>query len=548
MSDPSALISKSGQNWPAHGSAAVLAEQYSTATQLAVDGKLPQAWKLYRELGKQSDSPVFRAIVENDLGTIAALDGDLKLACQHFRAALQIDPECAAAKENLSHRQASLVNSEDVQNYAENPTPLELHVTKVAIVSILFNWPSTGGGTIHTAETGKFLRLAGYEVRHFYSQFSEWGIGRMDQEPLSPSEAIIFDAASWNAPEIQRRFRQAVDAFAPDFVIVTDSWNFKPLLAEAMRGYRYLLRLAAQECLCPLNNVRLLVDDQGVCSACLRHQLATPDVCRKCVSDKELQSGSLHQAERTLSGYGTMEYDRKLREAFAGAEAILAVNPLIAAMVGPYAKRICVVPSGFDPNRFPTVEHRANEPHPAKSCVTLLFAGLTQEYMKGFHILRAACQILWQKRRDFELVVTGDVPARPEDFCRYIGWQSQDQLPHAICSADILVFPTIAEEALGRSAVEAMGAGRPVVASRIGGLQFTVTDEVTGLLFEPGNVPDLVSKIERLIESPQLRRSLGRAGREKFEREFTWEVILQRHYLPLLGPTMVSAAPKSGAN
>ena len=73
-----------------------------------------------------------------------------------------------------------------------------------------------------------------------------------------PSEALEFDDASWNVPAIQDRFRRAVDGFDPDRVIITDSWNMKPLLAEAVRGYPTILRFQALECLCPLNNVRLL--------------------------------------------------------------------------------------------------------------------------------------------------------------------------------------------------------------------------------------------------------------------------------------------------
>ncbi|MDB5387180.1 MAG: glycosyltransferase family 1 protein [Planctomycetaceae bacterium] len=514
----------------------VVDEQYAIASQLAVRGKLPQARERYHQLSETFHAPAFHALLENDLATLAAVDGDFDLAKQMYGTALRIDPGCTAARENLNLLVADAVISDRAAKRPEPAAPLALRKTRVAIVSILFNWPSTGGGTIHTAETGKFLGLAGYDVRHIYSQYSNWGIGRMDQEPLAPSEALVFDAKSWNAPEIQRRFREAVDSFAPDFVIVTDSWNFKPLLAEAMRGYRYFLRLAAQECLCPLNNVRLLVDSQGQTSSCPKHQLATPDACRKCVRDRERQSGSLHQAERALSGYGTAEYDHRLRQAFEGAEAVLAVNPLIAATISPFAKQVCVVPSGFDPSRFPWTANESHETNRKGRCATLLFAGLTEEFMKGFHILRAACQRLWQKRRDFELVVTGDSPERPDEFCRYIGWQTQEQLPNVIRASDILMFPTIAEEALGRSAVEAMGAGRPVIASRIGGLKFTVTDGATGLLFEPGNVDDLARKIDTLLDNPELRDQMGLAGRSQFEANYTWDAVINQHYSCLLGP------------
>ena len=63
-------------------------------------------------------------------------------------------------------------------------------------------------------------------------------------------------------------------------------------------------------------------------------------------------------------------------------------------------------------------------------------------------------------------------------------------------------MPTIAQDALSITSVEAMAAGRPVVASRIGGLPYTVTDGLTGLLFEPGNPLDLAEKIGRLLDDP----------------------------------------------
>lgn len=399
-------------------------------------------------------------------------------------------------------------------------------------MSLLFNWPSTGGGTVHTAETGKFLAEAGYDVRHFYAEFKEWGLGSVTEPSLAPSEALQFTSSEWSITSITARFRRAVDTFQPDWVIVTDSWNSKPILAEAMVGYRYLLRIAAQECLCPLNNVRLLCSN-GQFSSCPKHQFASPDDCCRCVFVNGKFSGGLHQAERELVAYGTPIYDQSLRRAFAGAEAVLVVNPLIGAMIGPYAKRVCVIPSGFDSARFPPPTLHSRE---SGEPIRILFAGLVNEPMKGFGVLYQACGSLWKRRQDFELVVTADPPDELAPFARFVGWQSQSALPEVIRAADIVVVPTIAEEALGRTAVEAMGAGRPVIASRIGGLQFTVADGGTGLLFEPGDAEDLERQLELLLNDSEYRMQLGRAGRRRFDSEYTWEAILNKHYLPLLGP------------
>jgi glycosyltransferase involved in cell wall biosynthesis len=107
-------------------------------------------------------------------------------------------------------------------------------------------------------------------------------------------------------------------------------------------------------------------------------------------------------------------------------------------------------------------------------------------------------------------------------------------LPRHLRAADVLVMPTIAQEALGRTAVEAMAVGRPVIASRLGGLPATVVDGVTGLLCAPGDPDDLARQIERLLDDPALRERLGLAGRRRFEEHYDWNVIIERHYKPLL--------------
>ena len=224
---------------------------------------------------------------------------------------------------------------------------------RVAILSFLFNWPSTGRGIVHTVELARFLAKAGFDVRHFYARNLPWGVGKVEQSLPFRSDALDFDESNWNVPEIQQRFRQAVDAFGPDHVIATDSWNFKPLLADAIRGYPYILRFQAQECLCPLNNVRLLPDGNGGFRQCNFHQLATPDECHRCLIERGHLSGSLHQADRRLSAVGSAEYDQTLRRVLREAEAILVVNPLQEAMFSPYANCVRVVTAGMDPARFP---------------------------------------------------------------------------------------------------------------------------------------------------------------------------------------------------
>lgn len=495
------------------------------AGDLALRGDIAAARRALSVLAQDAESIEDRAAVLSDLAAVAAASGRMIAADRGLQRALRLSPECTVAKRNLS-----LLRSRDTVNTnGNNSAPRR---PRIAILSLLFNWPSTGGGTVHTKELADALQADGYDVRHIYAVHDAWGLGKVT-EPLSvPVTPLMFSDGGWTAEAIQDRFREAVDEFAPDGVIITDTWNTKPLLAEAVADYPYFLRLAALETICPLNNVRLLFED-GCLVQCLQDQLSSPWNCRQCVKKFANYSGSLHQAERAIAGFDDDDYTARLHRAYRGAEAVLVVNPEIAEIVRPFCQRVEVIPSGFDPQRFPEPEFQQSTDRSALP-TRFIFAGLVDEPMKGFSTLFKACEQLWAIRQDFELMVTSHRhPDWDAPFIRWIGWQTQSELPSAISAADVLVFPTIAQEALGRTAVEAMGCGRPVIASRLGGLPWVVEDEVTGLIVTSGDAFDLAEKMTRCLDDANLRQQMGRAGREKFQRDFPWPVILERHYLPL---------------
>ena len=516
--------------------------RYQEACRLAAQGQHKHARNLFKKLRNAVADNRLKAMIVNDLAVLQAVGGEKAAAKMAFQEALAIHAECQPARANLALLEEDFANELTITLEEPDPPVIEDHsngkesAVKVAIVSFLFNWPSTGGGIVHTVELARLLARAGFDVRHFYARYPGWEIGRVEKQLDFPSEVLEFNDSAWNLTEIQNRYRQAVASFNPDYVIITDSWNMKPLLAEAVHDYRYILRLQAMECLCPLNNIRLLPEDDGQLSQCPLHQFANARECAGCIKERGKRSGGLHQVERALSGAGTPEYHEKLLRAFREAEVVLVVNPLHEAMLSPFTKSVRVVTAGMDPARFPWPwPDETRETNPGR-LHQILFAGLIEESIKGFHVLQEACALLWQRRQDFEVVATADPPGRFNDFTRFVGWQSQEDLPRHLRAADILAMPTIAQEALGRTAVEAMAAGRPVVASRLGGLPFTVVDGATGLLFEPGNAMDLARRIETLLDDTDLRKRMGRSGRRRFEEHYSWNVIIDRHYKPLLAP------------
>ena len=85
---------------------------------------------------------------------------------------------------------------------------------------------------------------------------------------------------------------------------------------------------------------------------------------------------------------------------------------------------------------------------------------------------------------------------------------------------DLVVVPSIAREGFGLAAIEALDAGVPVVASRVGGLPEVVDENRSGLLVPPGDPASLAAAVLRLLDRPEERRALGAEGRRQVEERF----------------------------
>lgn len=96
--------------------------------------------------------------------------------------------------------------------------------------------------------------------------------------------------------------------------------------------------------------------------------------------------------------------------------------------------------------------------------------------------------------------------------CLFLGYQ--DTVAPYYAAFDALVLPS-GNEGTPVSAIEALAAGRPVVATRVGGVPDVVRDGTDGFLVEPGAVDDLADRLARLAADPELARRMGAAGRER---------------------------------
>ncbi len=152
---------------------------------------------------------------------------------------------------------------------------------------------------------------------------------------------------------------------------------------------------------------------------------------------------------------------------------------------------------------------------------------------KGIRYLIEAAAQLKPRFPDLKLVLAGDGFERPEldrlakqlgisADVTFLGWVPNASLPAYYRAAAISVIPSL-EEGFGIPAAEAMGCEVPVVASDAGGLPEVVENGVTGLVVPRGDSAALADAIGSLLDDPERRRSMGRAGRERALRLFDWD-------------------------
>lgn len=101
------------------------------------------------------------------------------------------------------------------------------------------------------------------------------------------------------------------------------------------------------------------------------------------------------------------------------------------------------------------------------------------------------------------------------------GRLDQEVLPSYYAAADVCVVPSHYEP-FGLVAIEAMSSGTPVIASDVGGLQFTVVTEKTGLLVPPRDVDAFANAIDRILSNPTWQKELGQAGQKHIASKFSW--------------------------
>ncbi|MCL5961424.1 MAG: glycosyltransferase [Chloroflexi bacterium] len=200
------------------------------------------------------------------------------------------------------------------------------------------------------------------------------------------------------------------------------------------------------------------------------------------------------------------------------------------------ANKCTVVPFGIDLNRFQGADPaQAAAIRQRYGSPLLLFVGMLRYYKGLQHLLDAMpnipAKLLLVGRGPMEHDLRALVRGRAlQDKVVFLGEVSDEDLPSLYHACDVFVLPAShRSEAFGIVQLEAMACGKPVVCTELGtGTSWVNLHGQTGLVVPPANPRALSESINRLIEDGEWRTQLGRAARERVEREFTKERMVER--------------------
>jgi glycosyltransferase involved in cell wall biosynthesis len=218
-----------------------------------------------------------------------------------------------------------------------------------------------------------------------------------------------------------------------------------------------------------------------------------------------------------------------------GSAVVLAAEAYVHSWLRTYEKcvdrflapsrfvKLRLMENGWDARKIEVLPHFQSlpdqSPAPPEADAPILYLGRLSEEKGLGDLLRAIRRI-----PHLRLQIAGDGPQRAElerlalglglTRVHFLGQVQKAKLNQLIAESRFTVLPSHAYETLGKSILESYAQGRAVIASDLGSRREVVHEGKTGLLFPPGNVPQLAEAISFLAERPALAAEMGAAGRE----------------------------------
>lgn len=189
--------------------------------------------------------------------------------------------------------------------------------------------------------------------------------------------------------------------------------------------------------------------------------------------------------------------------------------------------KMVVIPNGIEMERFAAIPERKYSSPPIIGVVGRLEKQKGHEYLfEALNLIKTIPWILW-------VVGDGSLKNRLERLAkdlslreRIIFLGARSNIPEILSEIDIFVLPSL-WEGLGLAVLEAAAAGKPIVASRVGGIPEVIEDRKTGILVEPKNIKSLADGLEQMLLGEGEARAMGRKAREVVAEKFNVEKMVR---------------------
>ncbi len=419
---------------------------------------------------------------------------------------------------------------------------LKLATTKrrIAVVDSFFSWPPTGGSAVDLMGLMNGLAEKGFEVTFFLplvedELFFPAGLINPPSPPFDKGGKgeIRFDVvqipiklSQYNKLDFPEIIGRAVDNYKPEFVFLGDMYSFKPYVAERLNKYKTIWRFYAYGLICPKCT---LSNGDGV--FCSNTYFDDMERCKNCIKDKlEAKADEPIYRELREADIFSGDYKTLLKKGLEKAYFIVVYNNIQKEILSKFIgnTNIAVIPTGIDVAKYQVSDFDSEISTPGSEIkTTILMNGRVSDPAKGFSTLHKAFLDLKEKHKNIRLLVTSKFDFTEEGI-ESTGWVPFDEIYRLYDFSDICVIPSKWEEPFGIVALEAMASGKPVVASRVGGLKDIVVDGETGYLVENGDVNGFTEKVALLIENKRLRTEMGMKGIER-AREYEWEKVIDMY-------------------
>ena len=255
------------------------------------------------------------------------------------------------------------------------------------------------------------------------------------------------------------------------------------------------------------------------------------------LSPQSVVVGTFHAyRESAHPGY---DYVKSIFEPFFGRlDGRIAVSEAVREYLTPYFPGdYRVIPNGIDLERFGDPALRPLERFDDGK-LNILFVGRLEK-RKGFKYLLQAFAQVKKAVPEARLIVVGAYDKEDKEpfvlyarqhrlrDVRFIGQVSEDDLPRYYRTCHVFCAPSTGFESFGIILLEAMAAGKPIVASDIDGYRGVLADGEEGLLVQPEDERRLADALIRLLQDPAMRERMGRQG-QATATDYAWQKVAQQ--------------------